>query len=131
MQSSSKIANYGELDCEEFRIKYSKPKDTLTLFVTEDCHLLTILITQVDVKPFYYSYYLSNNNYTYDKNNRDKNNRDKLDILSESIPLLKLASKNDSKNNSKNNYVYDKNNYIYNAIKNENIFAKIKKKVSF
>lgn len=118
MQSSSKIANYGELDCEEFRIKYSKPKDTLTLFVTEDCYLLTILITQVNTNPFYYSYYLSNNNYTYDKNNKDK-----LDILSDSIPLLKLASKN--------NHIYDKNNYIYNAIKNENIFAKIKKKVSF
>ena len=131
MQSSSEIANYGELDSEEIRIKYSKPKDTINLFITPDCHLLTILVTQVDSKPLYYSYYLSNNN---EMNNNEMNKKqpkkDKFDTLLDNIPILKLIPKNNYVNdkNNKNNYVNDKNNYIYNAIKNENIFAKIKRK---
>lgn len=120
MQSSSEIANYGELDSEEIRIKYSKPKDTINLFITPDCHLLTILVTQVDSKPLYYSYYLSNND-GMNKNEMNKKElkKDKFDTLLDNIPILKLIPKN--------NYI-NKNNYVYNAIKNENIFAKIKRK---
>jgi hypothetical protein len=94
LQSFSKITDYGELDSEEFGIKYSKPKDTINLFRQSDCHFFLILITSVDDKPIYYSYYLINGT------NKIK------DTTSCSI--------------------IDK--YIYKPIKNENIFAILKKK---
>ena len=51
LQSFSKITNCGELDSEEFGIKYSKPKNTLNLFITSDCHFLSILITGLLSRP--------------------------------------------------------------------------------
>jgi hypothetical protein len=91
MQSFSKITDYGELDSEEFGIKYSKPKDTVNLFRPSDCHFLSVLITNVDDNPLYYSYYLTN---------------EKLKDLAEPMGSP----------------------YIYTPIKNENIFAILKKK---
>jgi len=93
LKSFSKITNCGELDSEEFGIKYSKPKNTLNLFITSDCHFLSILITNVDDNPLYYSYYLTNE---------------------------KLKEKQIYKSNEAR--------YIYTPIKNENIFAILKKK---
>jgi len=91
-QSFSKISDtsVGELDSEEIGIKYSKPKNTINLFITSDCHFLSILITNVDDKPLYYSWYLTE--------------------------LVKGT----------NNKVKEKIKYM--SIKNENIFAIIKKK---
>lgn len=91
-QSFSKISDtsVGELDSEEIGIKYSKPKNTINLFITSDCHFLSILITNVDDKPLYYSWYLTE--------------------------LAKGA----------NNKVKEKIKYM--SIKNENIFAILKKK---
>ena len=92
-QSFSKISDtsVGELDSEEIGIKYSKPKNTINLFITSDCHFLSILITNVDDKPLYYSWYLTE--------------------------LAKGA----------NNKVKEKIKYM--SIKNENIFAILKKKI--
>lgn len=101
LQSFSKITDYGELDSEELGIKYSKPKDTLNLFITSDCHFLSVLITNVDDKPLYYSYYLTNN--------------DQISSAKYKLP----KSINENKVNNK---------YIYTPIKNENIFAILKKK---
>jgi hypothetical protein len=91
-QSFSKISDtsVGELDSEEIGIKYSKPKNTINLFITSDCHFLSILITNVDDKPLYYSWYLT-----------------------------ELAK-------GTNNKVKEKIKYM--SIKNENIFAILKKK---
>lgn len=93
-QSFSKISGCGELDSEEFGIKYSKPKNTITLFQPSDCHFLSIVITNVDDKPLYYSYYLTVGSHLKEVNN-------------------KCLTKDD---------------YIYKRIKNENIFAILKKK---
>ena len=89
-QSFSKISDtsVGELDSEEIGIKYSKPKNTINLFITSDCHFLSILITNVDDKPLYYSWYLNE-------------------------PMT-------------NNKLKEKIKYM--SIKNENIFAILKKK---
>ena len=91
-QSFSKISDtsVGELDSEEIGIKYSKPKNTINLFITADCHFLSILITNVDDKPLYYSWYLT-----------------------------ELAK-------GTNNKLKEKIKYM--SIKNENIFAILKKK---
>ena len=91
-QSFSKISDtsVGELDSEEIGIKYSKPKNTINLFITSDCHFLSILITNVDDKPLYYSWYLT-----------------------------ELAK-------GTNNKLKEKIKYM--SIKNENIFAILKKK---
>jgi len=91
-QSFSKISDtsVGELDSEEIGIKYSKPKNTINLFITSDCHFLSILITNVDDKPLYYSWYLT-----------------------------ELAK-------GTNNKIKEKIKYM--SIKNENIFAILKKK---
>jgi len=91
-QSFSKISDtsVGELDSEEIGIKYSKPKNTINLFITSDCHFLSILITNVDDKPLYYSWYLN-----------------------------ELAK-------GTNNKIKEKIKYM--SIKNENIFAILKKK---
>jgi len=95
-QSFSKISDtsVGELESEEFGIKYSKPKNTINLFITSDCHFLSILITNVDDKQLYYSYYLTVGSHLQEINN-------------------KCLTKDD---------------YIYKRIKNENIFAILKKK---
>ena len=91
-QSFSKISDtsVGELDSEEIGIKYSKPKNTINLFITSDCHFLSILITNVDDKPLYYSWYLT------------------------------------ERAKGANNKVKEKIKYM--SIKNENIFAILKKK---
>jgi hypothetical protein len=91
-QSFSKISDtsVGELDSEEIGIKYSKPKNNINLFITSDCHFLSILITNVDDKPLYYSWYLN-----------------------------ELAK-------GTNNKIKEKIKYM--SIKNENIFAILKKK---
>ena len=103
----------GELDSEEIKIKYSKPKDTISLFVNPNCYLLTILITQVDFKPLYYSYYLMNNDALVSILKSSTPCQDK------SLPLTQIASVP----------LKLKDSFIYTPIKNENIFAKIKKKV--
>ena len=108
----------GELDSEEIKIKYSKPKDTISLFVNSNCYLLTILITQVDFKPLYYSYYLMNNDALVSILKSSTPCQDKS-LASVEVPLTQIASVP----------LKLKDSFIYTPIKNENIFAKIKKKV--
>ena len=104
-QSFSKLSDtsVGELDSEEIGIKYSKPKNTINLFITSDCHFLSILITNVDDKPLYYSWYLNE-------------------------PLGSLLAKPilNTLRQDTNNKVKEKIKYM--SIKNENIFAILKKK---
>ena len=110
-QTDIKAHVSGELDSEEIKIKYSKPKDTISLFVNPNCYLLTILITQVDFRPYYYSYYLINN--------------DAYQQMSETVPLTQVPLTQVPLTKLKNKDPFT----IYTPIKNENIFAKIKKKV--
>ena len=104
-QSFSKLfdTSVGELDSEEIGIKYSKPKNTINLFITSDCHFLSILITNVDDKPLYYSWYL---------------NEPMGSLLAK--PILNTLRQDT------NNKVKEKIKYM--SIKNENIFAILKKK---
>jgi hypothetical protein len=131
MQSFSKITNYGELDSEEFGIKYSKPKDTLNLFITSDCHFLSVLITNVDNKQLYYSYYLN------DVGPNDTKLKDKSPVLSDVLESKKNVKPSrftlpktimNSKNYTRGVTDKKENEYIYTPIKNENIFAILKKK---
>lgn len=107
-QSFSKLfdTSVGELDSEEIGIKYSKPKNTINLFITSDCHFLSILITNVDDKPLYYSWYLN-------------------EPMGSSLakPILNTFN---IKRQGTNNKVKEKIKYM--SIKNENIFAILKKK---
>jgi len=125
MQSFSKITDYGELDSEEFGIKYSKPKDTLNLFITSNCQFLSVLITNVDSKQLYYSYYLNDVGPTDIVLSDVLESKKNVKPLKFTLPKTIMNSKNYTRgvNTDKK-----ENEYIYTPIKNENIFAILKKK---
>lgn len=93
----------GELDCEQIELKYSKNKNTLNIPTDVNVDFIVILITKVDKKSCHYSYYinLKSNNLLQDQKPTLTNNL----INSTATLCIKI-----------------------NPIKNQNIFANIKKK---
>lgn len=109
MESVSSIDNSGELECEEMEIKYSKKKNTLNLFTNESKNVIVILITEMDKKSLCYSYYIhleNKSNIANSLGGLDSHFQKVLDI-----PF---------NNNIESKYKIE--------IKNQNIFADIKRK---
>lgn len=93
----------GELDCEQIELKYSKNKNTLNIPTDVNVDFIVILITKVDKKSCHYSYYI----------NLKSNN-----LLQDQKPTL-------------TNNLINRTGTLsikINPIKNQNIFANIKKK---
>jgi hypothetical protein len=121
---SNCISDSGTLECEEMEIKYSKNRNVLNTFIKNDSNTIVILITEFDNKMIYYSYYIKIN--TQITNNNQDN------LLANG--LASLLTSNKTTNIIKSNKIneVDQNNsdgIKICPIKNQNIFAKIKKKV--
>jgi hypothetical protein len=130
---SSYISDSGTLDCEEMEIKYSKNRNVLNTFIKDDTDIIVILITEFDNKMIYYAYYINKN-----KQNRIENQENLLEkglvsllTSNKTTNIIKSNKINEVNETNKINQV-DQNNsdgIKICPIKNQNIFAKIKKKV--
>lgn len=130
---SSCISDSGTLDCEEMEIKYSKNRNVLNTFIKDDTDIIVILITEFDNKMIYYAYYINKN-----KQNRIENQENLLEkglvsllTSNKTTNIIKSNKINEVNETNKINQV-DQNNsdgIKICPIKNQNIFAKIKKKV--
>lgn len=129
MESQSNDSQ-GTLECEEMEIKYSKKKNTLNLFISDTATKVVLLITIFDNKDVCYSYYMTrpnsgNKNDTLkpSSDNTLQSNNNGMDIMARGFTQL-----------FKNNVEKDTTTFTENfnikvcPIKNQNIFANIKKK---
>jgi hypothetical protein len=105
--------SFGELECEQIELKYSKNKNTLNIITNSDIDFLVLLITKIDKHSCYYSYYINLNT---PKNKLNNNNS------TVTFDQTQLNFSNTSLNTS-----FSKSLKIH-PIKNQNIFANIKKK---
>lgn len=131
------INNQVYLESEQLQIKFSKIRNWIDVSLNKQNTFTILLVKQINSIDCLFSYYISYNN-DINKLNTDTNkenmdtNKENIDINEENIIFLKLKSNDDYSNCSSNSNCYDNTNtniYIYCPIKNENIFAKFKKKV--
>lgn len=137
---SNGYSNHGVLECEEMEIKYSKKKNLLKLFTnnTNDTNnIIILLITVFDNKDVCYSYYINRldnnkpdaNNHLDTNNNSDTNNNENtmsnMDLMARGFTKL---FKNEGEFHMNEDKPTPLSLSIF-PIKNQNIFANIKKKV--
>ena len=138
MESQSNDS-HGTLECEEMEIKYSKKKNTLNLFVGEVTNTIVLLITVFDNKDVCYSYYMTNPKIKpKPKDEMFEDKQTNMDLMARGLKqLFKGESYQDTNTDTKTNtkiteqitkQTTEKTIKIH-PIKNQNIFANIKKKV--
>ena len=118
MESQSNDS-HGILECEEMEIKYSKKKNTLNLFVGDVANTIILLITVFDNKDVCYSYYMT-------KMFEDKQTN--MDLMARGFKQL-FKSQSNILDKEDNEFITAENTIKIYPIKNQNIFANIKKKV--
>jgi hypothetical protein len=128
MESQSNDS-HGILECEEMEIKYSKKKNTLNLFVGDVANTIILLITVFDNKDVCYSYYMT-------KMFEDKQTN--MDLMARGFKQLFKGESCQGKNKNTNTTeqiseqtteMITETTIKIHPIKNQNIFANIKKKV--
>lgn len=125
------IGNDYTLECEEMEIKYSKKKNTLNLFVHNGSKIVVLLITIFDNKDVCYAYYM-----TRQINANIGEKEDNMDMMTRGFTQLfkNGFGENNQSNIEKPSTIPLQTSTSENAvkvcpIKNQNIFANIKKKV--
>lgn len=131
MESQSQ-ESHGTLECEEMEIKYSKRKNTLNLFISDIANTIVLLITTFDNKDVCYSYYM-NKHKDKQKDNEDKqkvieDKQTNMDLMARGFKQL-FKSQSNILDKEDNEFITAENTIKIYPIKNQNIFANIKKKV--
>jgi hypothetical protein len=124
MESQSN-ESHGTLECEEMEIKYSKKKNTLNLFISDITNTIVLLITTFDNNDVCYSYYMT----TKQKVLEDKQTN--MDLMARGFKQLFKSQSNilDKEDKEDKEFITAENAIKIYPIKNQNIFANIKKKV--
>lgn len=103
------ILHFGELECDEAEIKFTKAKNSLTIYNEDNnIRLIIFIIIEIDNIVCNYSYYINTN--------KDDNSNNNFDLLGLGITKLLTQEKN------------EKEIIKELSIKNRNIFANIKRK---
>lgn len=118
LHNSNKTSN--SLDCDEMEISYSKRRKCLNVCLSNNSDQVIILITQFDKRHTCYGYHIKRLEGVNDIKNIDT----QQDLMAKG--MISLLSGNFKHDNTIDNVV-DQNAYIF-SIKNQNIFAKIKRK---
>lgn len=113
--------NFGELECDETEIKFTKQKNVLDIY-NNNYKLIVFLVKEIDNCPCYYSYFITIDNCDM-----------KNDLMETGLAMLFCKGTADiGKGNL--SIISESENKIKNSfecpIKNRNIFANIKRKSS-
>ena len=125
MESQSQ-ESHGTLECEEMEIKYSKRKNTLNLFISDIANTIVLLITTFDNKDVCYSYYMNKQKDKQKALEEDKQTN--MDLMARGFKQL-FKSQSNILDKEDNEFITAENTIKIYPIKNQNIFANIKKKV--
>lgn len=112
------VDNCGNLDCEEMEIKYSKRKNTLNLFTTGSSNIIVLLITEFDKKDTCYAYHIKTTHKDTHKDTLPDNFDSNFDSIANGFTKLLKSGMGEE--------IQDQDHIV--PIKNQNIFAKIKRK---
>ena len=127
MESQS-TDSHGTLECEEMEIKYSKKKNTLNLFIGGVTNTIVLLITVFDNKDVCYSYYMKPKGEIH-KDKQDKQDKQtNMDLMARGFTQL-FKGEHCKSAEVDSSIITTENTVKLCPIKNQNIFANIKKKV--
>jgi len=112
LHNSNKTSD--SLDCDEMDISYSKSRKCLNVCLSNNSDQVIILITQFDKQQTCYGYHIKRQN-------------TEQDLMAKGMVSLLSGNFNDNSNDNQNNDDKTVGTYIF-SIKNQNIFAKIRKK---
>lgn len=108
------------LDCDEMEISYSKRRNCFNVCLSNNSDQVIILITQFDKRQTCYGYHIKRQNTLENTGDSNVKNTDQDLLAKGMISLLSGNFKVDKGDQSKDDNIF--------SIKNQNIFAKIKKK---
>lgn len=106
-------------DCEQIEIKYSKKKNTLTLFVNDSTSKIVIFVTKFDTRDILFSYFIDLQEYKKCKS-QNRQPTTNADLIERGFKQLMKGNTTQNNNVGKS---------ITCPIKNQNIFAKVNRKV--
>jgi hypothetical protein len=114
--------NYCDLECEQMEIKYSKKKNTLNLFIDDVTTKCVIFFTKFDTRDTCFSYFIDVSKYKKQNANNSRRESSNMDLMERGFKKLM---------NGDIKLIQDTNNNdtIVCPIKNQNIFAKVVRKV--
>jgi hypothetical protein len=107
------------LDCDEMEISYSKRRNCFNVCLSNNSDQVIILITQFDKRQTCYGYHIKRQNTLENTGDSNVKNTDQ-DLLTKGMISLLSGNFKVDKDQSKDGNIF--------SIKNQNIFAKIKKK---
>jgi hypothetical protein len=118
---SDEDTNCCHFECEQMEIKYSKKKNTLSLFIDNSTNKIIIFFTKIDTRDTLFSYFIDIPQYR--KSNAQETNTN-ADLIERGFKKLMSGDIKITQNNND-----DKIKTIVCPIKNQNIFAKVIRKV--